>query len=37
MVKALNYPNKMLQSWKKLASFLGVLQNECKVIGKMND
>lgn len=27
----------MLESWKKLAKSLGVLQNECKVIGKMND
>jgi hypothetical protein len=27
----------MLQSWNKLSKFLGVLQNGCKIIGKMND
>jgi hypothetical protein len=27
----------MIQSWRKLSKFLGVLQNGCKIIGKMNE
>jgi|JI61114C2RNA_FD_contig_21_1583391_length_410_multi_3_in_0_out_0_1 hypothetical protein len=27
----------MLKAWRNLAKYLGVLQNGCKIVGKMND
>lgn len=37
MSKKYTEPKVMLKSWKRLASFMGVLQNACVVVGKMND